>query len=68
MSFLFYIARDSNPKRAGGGKDRTMIYGYARCSTNETKQEIQRQVREAFLTIHCKRLYLLQQHSVQPVC
>ena len=23
-----------------------MIYGYARCSTNETKQEIQRQVRE----------------------
>ena len=23
-----------------------MIYGYARCSTNETKQDIQRQTRE----------------------
>ena len=23
-----------------------MIYGYARCSTNESKQDIQRQIRE----------------------
>ena len=26
--------------------DRTMIYGYARCSTNEDKQDINRQIRE----------------------
>ena len=26
--------------------DTKMIYGYSRCSTNETKQDINRQVRE----------------------
>ena len=29
-----------------GRKDNVMNYGYARCSTNETKQDINRQVRE----------------------
>lgn len=31
---------------AGHGKDKTMKHGYARCSTNESKQDIDRQVRE----------------------
>lgn len=30
----------------GQGKDKTMNYGYARCSTNESKQDIFRQVKE----------------------
>ena len=35
------------PRRArGAGKGKIMIYGYARCSTNESKQDIDRQVRE----------------------
>lgn len=28
------------------GGDKKMVYGYSRCSTNETKQDINRQVRE----------------------
>ena len=35
-------AASSRPLRKG----RTMIYGYARCSTNESKQDINRQLRE----------------------
>ena len=33
-------------QRGGGRKDKLMIYGYARCSTNEDKQDIHRQTRE----------------------
>ena len=36
-----------HPRTCGAEKgDKVMIYGYARCSTNESKQDIQRQVRE----------------------
>ena len=43
QSTIFFIT--SKPK-ANKYQINTMKYGYARCSTNETKQDIQRQVRE----------------------
>ena len=39
-----------------------MIYGYARCSTNETKQEIQRQVRE-LKTAGAEEIFLEYEHG-----
>ena len=39
-----------------------MIYGYARCSTNETKQEIQRQVRE-LKTSGAEEIFLEYEHG-----
>ena len=40
--------RPAGPMMTRGAEkgDKVMIYGYARCSTNESKQDIQRQVRE----------------------
>ena len=45
-----------------------MIYGYARCSTNETKQDIQRQVRE-LKAAGAEQIFLEYEHgdsSVKP--
>lgn len=39
-----------------------MIYGYARCSTNETKQDIDRQVRE-LKSAGAKEVYLEYEHG-----
>lgn len=39
-----------------------MIYGYARCSTNETKQDIDRQVRE-LKTAGAEKIYLEYEHG-----
>lgn len=39
-----------------------MIYGYARCSTNETKQDIQRQTRE-LKAAGAERIYLEYEHG-----
>ena len=39
-----------------------MKYGYARCSTNETKQDIQRQVRE-LKTAGAERIFLEYEHG-----
>lgn len=39
-----------------------MIYGYARCSTNETKQDIQRQTRE-LKTAGAEQIYLEYEHG-----
>ena len=39
-----------------------MIYGYARCSTNETKQEIQRQVRE-LKSAGAKEIFMEYEHG-----
>ena len=39
-----------------------MIYGYARCSTNETKQDIDRQVRE-LKTAGAEKVYLEYEHG-----
>lgn len=38
------VLRAINARRTERGM--MMVYGYARCSTNESKQDIQRQVRE----------------------
>ena len=45
-----------------GRKDRYMIYGYARCSTNETKQDIQRQTRE-LKAAGAEQIFLEYEHS-----
>ena len=39
-----------------------MVYGYARCSTNESKQDIERQVRE-LKAAGCKKIYLEYEHG-----
>ena len=39
-----------------------MIYGYARCSTNEDKQDIQRQVRE-LKAAGAEQVYLEYEHG-----
>ena len=39
-----------------------MIYGYARCSTNESKQDIQRQVRE-LKAAGAEEIYLEYEHG-----
>ena len=39
-----------------------MIYGYARCSTNETKQDIDRQVRE-LKAAGAEKVYLEYEHG-----
>ena len=39
-----------------------MIYGYARCSTNETKQDIQRQTRE-LKTAGAEKIFLEYEHG-----
>ena len=39
-----------------------MIYGYARCSTNETKQDINRQVRE-LKAAGAEEVYLEYEHG-----
>ena len=39
-----------------------MIYGYARCSTNETKQDIDRQVRELKVA-GAEKVYLEYEHG-----
>ena len=39
-----------------------MIYGYARCSTNETKQDIQRQTRE-LKTAGAEQIFLEYEHG-----
>ncbi|MDL2318723.1 recombinase family protein [Eubacteriales bacterium OttesenSCG-928-A19] len=39
-----------------------MIFGYARCSTNETKQDIDRQVRE-LKKAGCEKIYLEYEHG-----
>lgn len=39
-----------------------MIYGYARCSTNETKQDIQRQTRE-LKAAGAEQIYLEYEHG-----
>ena len=39
-----------------------MTYGYARCSTNESKQDVQRQVRE-LKTAGAERVYLEYEHG-----
>lgn len=40
----------------------TMIYGYARCSTNETKQDINRQIRE-LKAAGAEEIYLEYEHG-----
>ena len=39
-----------------------MIYGYARCSTNETKQDIQRQTRE-LKSAGAEQIFLEYEHG-----
>ena len=39
-----------------------MIYGYARCSTNETKQDIQRQTRE-LKAAGAQKIFLEYEHG-----
>ena len=39
-----------------------MIYGYARCSTNESKQDISRQVRE-LKSAGAEKIYLEYEHG-----
>lgn len=46
----------------GQRKDKTMNYGYARCSTNETKQDIDRQIRE-LKNAGAKEIYLEYEHG-----
>ena len=47
----------------GAGKDNAMMnYGYARCSTNETKQDINRQVRE-LKAAGAEEIYLDYEHG-----
>ena len=43
-------------------KENVMIYGYARCSTNEDKQDIQRQVRE-LKAAGAQQIYLEYEHG-----
>ena len=46
----------------GQGKDKTMNYGYARCSTNESKQDIFRQVKE-LKESGAEQIYLEYEHG-----
>jgi len=39
-----------------------VVYGYARCSTNESKQDIDRQVRE-LKAVGCEKVYLEYEHG-----
>ena len=50
---------NTNPR---GRKEQIMIYGYARCSTNEDKQDIQRQVRE-LKAAGAEQVYLEYEHG-----
>lgn len=43
-------------------KEKTMIYGYARCSTNEEKQDINRQVRE-LKSAGAEEIYIEYEHG-----
>ena len=43
-------------------KEKIMIYGYARCSTNESKQDINRQVKE-LKAAGAKEIYLEYEHG-----
>lgn len=42
-----------------------MVYGYARCSTNENKQDIQRQVRE-LKAAGAEKVFLVYEHGDDP--
>ena len=46
QSLVNYKIHSAGATLRSGRKDNVMNYGYARCSTNETKQDINRQVRE----------------------
>ena len=46
QSLVKYKNHSAGETLRSGRKDNVMNYGYARCSTNETKQDINRQVRE----------------------
>jgi DNA invertase Pin-like site-specific DNA recombinase len=52
--------RDGQPSLSK--KEKKMIYGYARCSTNETKQDINRQVRE-LKAAGAEEVYLEYEHG-----
>ena len=52
--------RDGQPSLSQ--KEKIMIYGYARCSTNETKQDINRQVRE-LKAAGAEEIYLEYEHG-----
>ena len=47
---------------AEGERNLIMIYGYARCSTNETKQDIQRQTRE-LKAAGAEKIFLEYEHG-----
>ena len=50
------------PALSGAGKEQVMEYGYARCSTNESKQDISRQVRE-LKEVGAKEIFLEYEHG-----
>ena len=56
--------RPAGPKKTRGAEkgDKVMTYGYARCSTNESKQEINRQVRE-LKTAGAEEIFMEYEHG-----